>query len=349
MNTIKKSTFLIEYLGKTLPLVRRELWRWQETLRECKSLKLKRLALKSIKEKAFHSIGGAVFSHVEGERCLSLLQFIVAFQTMSDYLDTLCDEGGIYCEKTFRQLHRSMERALVIEENHDDYYSYYPQKEDGGYLESLVERCQDFLRELPNYRMVQDKVLGLNQLYIDLQSLKHLSSDKRERRLIEWYQEKAPIEALSWYEYAAACGSTLALFSLLSLACKKEIKKEEVEAMYNAYFPWVCSLHILLDYLIDHCDDEKMGELNFISYYPHLHKTQERLLYVLETSLRKTSLLPYKKMHQTIIQGLLALYLSDDKAKNINKNIISQLLKKGGVASLFMKHLASVLRRVRYL
>lgn len=349
MEMIQRITFLFPFLCKTIPLAKRELAAWREGLSGCKSRQLQRLARKSIQEKAFHCIGGSSFYNLKGAQSLSLLQFIVSFQTISDYLDTLCDEGGIYCEKSFRQLHKALEKALMVGESHDDYYSFYPQQEDGGYLESLVEKCQRLLVDFPSYRAVQGKALKLVHLYIDLQSLKHLSPENRENRLIEWHKKKCSIEELSWYEFAAACGSTLGIFSLLSLACKEKAPKEEVVEMYEAYYPWVCGLHILLDYLIDALDDKKTGELNFISFYPKLQTMQERLLYFFKVSLSKTARLPNKSQHKMIVLGLLALYLSDQKARAIHPPLISHLIKKGGVESLLMHRLALLLRRWGYL
>ena len=38
---------------------------------------------------------------------------------------------------------------------------------------------------------------------------------------------------------------------LFLAASHKGLSKQEAEAIYQAYFPYICALHILLDYLID--------------------------------------------------------------------------------------------------
>lgn len=345
MAIIKTLVFLLSYLGKTRSQVKGELNHWRRSLATCSDKNLQQLAYKSIQEKAFHCIGGGAYAVLEKKRTRPLLQFIVSFQTISDYLDNLCDEGESQDEQAFLQLHRSMIRALQPKGGHDDYYRFYPYQRDGGYLQSLVEECQKTVTAFPAYHAVQDEILLLVTRYIQLQSLKHLSKETREERLKEWYKKECFMEEIRWYEFAAACGSTLGIFSLLALSCNKKIDTEEKENLYRAYFPWICGLHILLDYLIDAAEDKKKGELNFIDCYQNPRDCQERLLTFLHHAQKNTHCLPQRERHGTIIQGLLALYLSDKKRKTVPPHISSSLLKSGGWEAIFMQRLGCVLRK----
>lgn len=340
--------FLWQYVRRILPLVKKELKKWEEFHRGSRDTPLKALALKSLREKAFHAIGGGAFLPFTQGDGTPLLRFIVSFQTISDYLDTLCDENRLYCEKTFRRLHSSLRKALMPYEDHDDYYQFYPFKEDGGYLLSLVEECQEMAKRLPGFFCVQERILELTHLYIDLQSLKHLSPGIRERRLIEWAEKGSSLYGIDWYEFAAASGSTLGIFSLLSMA-GHSLESKDLKETARAYFPWVSGLHILLDYLIDLEEDREEGELNFVSFYPHPRESLERMKYFYHMSFKKTALLPLKTYHHTILKGLLALYLSDSKRRMVPYQIPEDLLAEGGGEAIFMHRLCLLLRRVKVL
>lgn len=56
--------------------------------------------------------------------CRDLVPLIVAFQTISDYLDNLCDRSdSLHCDD-FRQLHLAMADALSPGMPKADYYRY---------------------------------------------------------------------------------------------------------------------------------------------------------------------------------------------------------------------------------
>lgn len=347
LELVKKGIFFIQYLGITLPQVKRELKGWRKVILGGEKKPLLELAKKSMDEKSFHCMGGGAIRELAEEQHRPLLTFIVAFQSISDYLDTLCDEGEIQNEETFRQLHRALLKALQPRGGQDDYYRFYPHQEDRGYLKSLVKVCQESVTTLPGFSQVQEQVRGLAQLYVDLQSLKHLSPEVVERRLKNWYRKKCSHKEISWYEFAAACGSTLGIFSLLALAGKRKVDAQVQEDLSQAYFPWVCGLHIMLDYLIDFQEDRRKGELNFISYYQNPRHCQERLLAFLRQAQDKVSYLPKKHQHQGIIQGLLALYLSREKAQKVSPQLSSSLLKQGEAHQL--QQLGLLLRKRRIL
>lgn len=302
-----------------LPKVEKELKNWEARARACPAEKLKELALASLKLKKFHCQGGSVFvSQSPSPHRADLLRAITALQTISDYLDNLCDRAGICSAPSFSRLHLAFLDALDPERETADYYSLYPYRQDGGYLASLVRACRDGVAALPGYGAVKEKILALAALYCRLQVDKHASPAEREKRLVSWLE---PLRAemglngdLSWWEMAAATGSTLPIFALLALAAGPKTSSEDAAKISGAYFPWIGSLHILLDYLIDQDEDRKGGDLNFVSYYRDPEEAGSRLLFFFAQSLRKAAELPDPGFHQLVVRGLLAVYLSDPKA-----------------------------------
>ena len=54
---------------------------------------LRKQALASIEHKTFHCEGGAIMALMANEHYQEAIRFIVAYQTISDYLDNLCDRS----------------------------------------------------------------------------------------------------------------------------------------------------------------------------------------------------------------------------------------------------------------
>lgn len=297
-----------------LPGVRSELKRWREKAECIPDPELRKQAIASMTSKEFHCIGGAVYASGNIPKRRDLMRLITAYQTISDYLDNLCDRSTSMCADDFRALHQAMIDAADPQAELHDYYRFRSETEDGGYLNSLVLACQSILRKLPSYSVVQPYVLKLVGLYTDLQVYKHIHPDQREQALLTWWEEHREMcPDLKWNEFAAATGSTLCIFMLFLAASHKGLSKQEAEAIYQAYFPYICALHILLDYLIDQEEDQRGGDLNFCSYYSGIRETTERMRKIAEQASRTSKRLPGARFHLMIVEGLLALYLSDPK------------------------------------
>lgn len=343
---------LARFLTVVLPQVSRELHGWQQQLTVYADWPLLQQASASLSRKRFHAQGGSFyalynFNPVYVKRLVSL---IVALQTISDYLDNLCDRGEIYNEAAFRCLHQAMLAALTcgpIKER--DYYRFYPFKNDGGYLEALVGACRESIGRLPGYPVVQPEVLKLASLYNDLQVYKHLHPVMRGSRLRRWHKKKAAptMPPLYWWEFAAACGSTLGIFTLFALAASPKTEPQEVKKVVEAYFPWVCGLHILLDYWIDQEEDCREGDLNFVACYRSPAFAAERLHLFLQKALQKVAALPHPGFHRSVVRGLLAVYLSDPKVKAQGlQQSARSLIQAGGAEATFFYGLCLLLRRL---
>lgn len=327
-----------------------ELTRWNYLAGKIPDPELRRQAIASLKLKRFHAQGGAVYALYPAVASHeNILKFIVAFQTISDYLDNLCDRAGVEDEAAFRQLHLAMFDAVAPEGDLHDYYRYYPYHDDLGYLNLLVTECRTELLKFPAYRLILSSLKEQIQLYADLQSLKHLRKSIRLSRLSSWaksYQEYYP--DLLWGEFAAATGSTLGIFLLFAAASEESLTAAETARIDKAYFPYIHGLHILLDYYIDAQEDQKMGDLNFVQYYSNQQQCQTRLQFFIGESLKKSAFLRYPKFHQTVIMGLLAMYLSDAKAHTAaNQSTTNELLRTGGPTAIFYHNCCRLLRTLK--
>ena len=336
------------FLFQGFPGVNRELAGWRRRAAAIPDPRLREQALASLTLKKFHCQGGSVYAAWPRRHCRELLRAIVALQTISDYLDNLCDRAGILDEEAFRQLHLAVTDALIPGGAGHDYYAAYPYHRDGGYLRALVRACRESLAALPGYELVREEALYLADLYCRLQATKHTYPDRRRERLQVWLrpllgQIPAP---LYWWELAAATGSTLGIFALMALAARGETQARDVAGVKAAYFPWIGGLHILLDYLIDQEEDRAGGDLNFCAFYRDGAEAGRRLNYFLQESLAAARNLPDPAFHLLVVRGLPAFYLSDGKAARQEQLPARQaILRTAGPFSRNLYRLCRVLRR----
>ncbi|MCL6585661.1 MAG: tetraprenyl-beta-curcumene synthase family protein [Anoxybacillus sp.] len=320
------------------PVVHRELAFWRKKAENIPDPELRKQALASMNTKTFHCEGGAILALLaEGNR-EECIRFIVAYQTISDYLDNLCDRSTSLDPLDFRALHDSMPDALCVGAVPTNYYRYRREQNDGGYLHELVYTCQDVLKKVGHYDTIAPLLKELAGYYCDLQVHKHVKQEERIPRLTQWFaQHKNNLPPMEWYEFSACSGSTLGIFCLVAYAFNESFSKELAHRVRDGYFPYIQGLHILLDYFIDQEEDRLGGDLNFCFYYPNDIVLFERLCHFIEEAERHLSELPHGAFHRLIHRGLLGLYLSDEKVRahsNI-RQLAKQLLRMGGPISRF--------------
>jgi tetraprenyl-beta-curcumene synthase len=306
-----------EIYRKILPHVHMLLDSWKQKAIRIPDDELRQQAIASMTTKQFHCEGGGVYGLLaKPDQLLPVLQFIVAYQTISDYLDNLCDRSVSMDEANFRQLHQSMIDAVSGTVSTNNYYRLQKHQDDGGYLLSLVKTCHEALVQLPNYKLYQDHIRLLCQMYCDLQVYKHIALDRREAALFQWWEKhQKSFPQLKWYEFAAATGSTLGIFYYVALASYGQGTLELSQAVFEAYFPYIQGLHILLDYLIDQEEDRKGGDLNFCFYYPSEEEKLKRIEWISQEARHKAGQLPNAPFHRMMVEGLLGLYLSSQKVR----------------------------------
>ncbi len=321
------------------PVVHRYLDGWKKFAAVIPDNELRYQALASIRTKTFHCEGGAVYGLLAGSDYREAVKFIVAYQTISDYLDNLCDRGTSLDPDDFRALHESMLHALTPNAQLSSYYRFRSEHNDGGYLAALVTTCQDTLRKLPRYSSAAVHLHELAGLYGDLQVYKHVTRENRVGLLQKWFAAQKYFfpEKMTWYEFSACAGSTLGIFCLVASLFNPQMTGELLSDIKKAYFPWVQGLHILLDYLIDQEEDRLGQDLNFCSFYPNELVLTKRLATFYLKAMQRVSELTHPRFHRLIIRGLLSIYLSDEKVfrqKDV-RQVARILLRIGGAHTLF--------------
>ena len=343
-------TMMIKACFNVLPDAHRCLNRWKDLAKHIPNPELRRQALASISTKTFHCEGGSAYGLLAGKKCGEAIRFIVAYQTISDYLDNLCDRSTSLDPADFRALHESMLNALTPGARRANYYRFRDEQDDGGYLTSLVRTCQDVLEKVPAYDKISSALHELEGYYCNLQVHKHVKEEDRVPRLKEWFEAyRNDMPEMSWYEFSACCGSTLGIFCLVACAFNEQCSDDLVSRVKGAYFPWVQGFHILLDYFIDQEEDRLERDLNFCSYYKDDEEMLRRLTYFFNQADRNISGLPNQEFHRMVNRGLFAIYLSDKKVgrqKTVRK-MAKKLIRLGGWGTYFFYLNGWIYRRIK--
>lgn len=313
---MRPTRFLYRLFHDVMPRSRAQVARWTALAESIPDDVLRLQALSSLRHKRFHADGGAVYAAARAEHAEVLVELIVALQTISDYLDNLCDRCDVYNAADFRLLHDSMRAAVNPGVPSKSYYALRGSLDDGGYLEALVTTCQNCVQKLPSYKLVQAKVNWFVERYCELQEKKHIEPELREATLLKWsspYADK--LDDILWWEFSAATGSTLGMFSLF-LAATEPLNEETVKELTQAYFPWVCGLHILLDYLIDLEEDAAAKDFNFVACYANARFAKSRIHHFAKESVKRARHIGMDGyIHRFVVKGLLAMYFSDNKVR----------------------------------
>ncbi len=294
---------------------------------------LRQEALKSMSQKTFHCYGASFYAELVSKHHQDdYLKFMISYQTLCDYLDNLVDQTDRISEANFRRLHQSLRHIFTFEET--TYYAHQPHQQDGGYLTFLMKRCQSVLKKIPNYEELAPHLIKLASLYIDLQVYKHLNVTSRELKLKYWAHEfEATYPDLAWYEFSAASGSTLCIFSLIANSFSSSKNQEDVSDLVKAYFPSVQLVHIMLDYFVDRHADELEGELNFFAQYPSKNIGLVMLEHHFKQAKHHVSQLKNSSFHQMILNGLFALYLAEGMLQNEDVSLEKSVIKRMPVST----------------
>ena len=343
-------TMAAKILFLVIPKVGHHLEYWRGKAAAIPDPELRRQALASIETKTFHCEGGALYALLAGAYREEAIRFIVAYQTISDYLDNLCDRSTSLDPEDFTALHESMLDALTPGTSPRGYYRFRREQDDNGYLRGLVTTCQEVLSRVPRYHLIANWMRELEGYYAELQVHKHVRLEERVPRLQAWFERhKGGLPEMRWYEFSACAGSTLGIFCLASCGFDLSLSAEYACAIRCAYFPWVQGLHILLDYFVDQEEDRLAGDLNFCSFYENSDTMVKRLVHAFKESDRAVAELPHAAFHRMVCHGLLAIYLSDRKVDRQQRmrQMALRIMKEGRGATFLFFLTCWIRRRLR--
>ena len=276
---------------------------------------LREQAVASIAEKAYHVQGGCVLAtFLEPAAAKRHIAIVTPLETIYDYLDNLCDRLPSLPPSAYPTVHEALYDAVDLSRTPTDYYRDCSHNNDGGYLRSLVDDVRAHLHTLPHYERIKTYLCTAVEHYCDLQAKKHLPPEEREAACRAWFANSgATFAHLRWYEFAAACGSSLPVFAMLALAEHPSINDEVLSATFDAYLPALSSVHIMLDYFIDQAEDREHDELNFVACYKDNADATNRLSLLIRDAHARILGLVTSEQHTFVLRSMLGFYLTHPK------------------------------------
>ena len=303
---------LLRFLRRIVPLASAQL----ETIRgraaaiPDEALRLE--ALSSVDGKAYHVAGACILAtFLPDEAARNYVSIVAPLESIYDYLDNLCDRHPDVPIEAYPVLHQAIADALDPAAEPRDYYAMGPAGADGGYLRWLVTRTQDGIRSIGGYEALMPHFRDAAELYAEMQTYKHYPAGEREAQLIAWYERRGQALDLEWQEFACAAGSQFQVYApLYELLAGRP---SAIDAAYDAHFPAVAALHVLLDSFIDRAEDREHGELCFAEVYPSQDRLRERAGNLAERAKRGFSALPVPAEHRFVLRVMALFYLTHPK------------------------------------
>jgi tetraprenyl-beta-curcumene synthase len=316
-----------------LPVVGREVGAWRRRARAMPDRPLREGALDSLTRKRANAEGAALFTILTRRRNHGLLRLLVAYEIVWDYLDNVSEAGAAEGEVNGRQLHRALLEAVDLEISVSDYYRHHPWRDDGGYLQALVEVCRQQCRRLPSYQRVRSLLLG-EARRSEVGTLNHcLNPAERDRALRRWAEHEFQEDSggvVPWYELTAAASCSAAAHVLLIMAADRDCDERDVADTYAAYFPRFSIATTMLDSYVDRDEDLVSGAHSYISHYPSEEIACMRVADSVALSSSALRRLPNGHRHAVIVACMVAMYSSKDSARAPARRASTHSLVRAG-------------------
>jgi tetraprenyl-beta-curcumene synthase len=304
---------LIRFMTRIVPLSAAALETIRERAQTIPDRQLRAEALSSVDRKAYHVAGACILAtFLPPDAARNYVEIVAPLETIYDYLDNLCDRHPEVGVAAYPVLHLAIADALDPQAPVRDYYACGPAGDDGGYLRDLVRRTQRALAHAPHLDLLGPHFAEAAALYGEMQTHKHYPAGEREQRCVAWYERHRDRYAdIDWHEFASAAGSQFHVYGPLFEAFLG--RRDAIAGTYDAYFPYVSALHVLLDAFIDQAEDREHGELNFSHVYGGATALRRRVRSLFDAAKARLRELPGDRAHRFVLDVMTLFYLSHPK------------------------------------
>jgi tetraprenyl-beta-curcumene synthase len=300
------------YWLDVFPHVGREVRRWRRHAQLVPDPVLRKLAIDTHYGERLNAEGATAFAILAPHKHRpAVVQAIVAFQAIYEYVDTLAEQPCRDPVANGHRLHGALLTALDPARRHSDYYEHSSSEHDCRYMRSMVDTCRRACASLPSYPAVADAALQAAERIVTYQSLVHGRPGTDHRTLASWSDSLTPRgSGLRWWETASSAASSLGIYALIAAAARPALDGEQVDTIQQTYFPWIGALHLLLDSLVDRAADEESGHHNLVEHYSSTDEAASRLGTIAFRALQATETVPGGVQHAMILAAMASFYLS---------------------------------------
>jgi tetraprenyl-beta-curcumene synthase len=205
---------------------------------------------------------------------------------------------------------------------------------------------------LPSVASVRESIGRAAKRIAVYQSFNHGDARGSYELFERWARRSNPSCAgLRPWEAAVGSGSTLAVLALIASAADPRLDSSTAEEIDQAYFPWIGSLHSLLDSLVDQDEDIAADGRALVGYYTSPDDAAVRMGRIADESLCRAAALPEGRRHALILAAMTSFYiceLQDSPSPHAQLVAPSVLGAIGGLATPSMAVLSArrSLRRI---
>lgn len=274
---------------------------------------LRRLALEALDRKRGNLEGAAAFAALAPRESRPfVVKALVSCQAICDYLDLLSEQPSRDPIANGYRLHEALIVATARGEPHRDYYAHHPHGHDGGYLVALVDAARTALSALPSVSSIGGSIRHAAERIAVYQSFNHGDACGSYEPFERWArQASARHTGMYPWETAAGAGSTLAVLALIASAADPHLEQSAARQIEDAYFPWIGSLHSLLDSLVDHDEDIAVEGRALVGYYASPADAAIRMRTIAGEALRRAVALPSGRRHALIVAAMTSFYICE--------------------------------------
>jgi tetraprenyl-beta-curcumene synthase len=308
------------------PRVAVELRHWRSLANRIPDPTLRRMALAALEQKRGNVEGAAAFAAlVSGAYRPLVVRALVSCQVICDYLDLLAEQPSRDPVANGYRLHEALIVATAPGEPHRDYYAEHPHAEDGGYLHALVSSLGDALMMLPSFACTAESLGNAAERIAVYQSFNHGDARGSFESFENWAARGALAhEGLRPWESAAGAGSTLVVLAMIAAAADPGLPPSVAREIEHAYFPWIGSLHSLLDSLVDYHEDVALQGRALVGYYQSACEAAERMRTLAAEALRRAHELPRGRRHALIVAAMTSFYVCEvDRRHSAHARLIA--------------------------
>ncbi len=351
VSLLRSLSYYIKYNKSIYPSIEKKFKEYRTYTKRIRKLSVKATAREALDKSRFDAAVSSICLLYDKTNTELAAEVLFSFDAIVQYLNSICLRSYTGTEPFLKLIFSSLRDALNLRTDaYENYFTFFPSKDDDGYLTILVEKCRQKVLLLPSYNVIRDHLAAFISLFIDLQVTKFSSDDNaKEVNLINWstaHGQKYP--ELSCWEYCMAVDSNLSIRLLLAMATDPELSEQKAENLNSAFFPWICCIQKILEGYINYNDDLFSGNINYDFYYENLKEYENRIIFFMDRALKfKTGQWSHTRMAAKL---LLGIYITHPKASEGMNGITSKaLLKAGGRGMFFYTRALKLLHSKIYL
>lgn len=347
---VKSIKYSSRYNKIIYPVIQQRISEYSAYTRRIRKPSIRSMALEALEKNRFDGAVSAVCTLCPQIDISSAADVMFSFQAIIRYLSTICIRSSNNTEPFLKLIYASLKDAANLRtEAFEQYFTFFPSKNDDGYLSILVEKCRQKVRLLPSFEIIRDHLAAFLTLFIDLQVVKYSpDEDAREVNLNNWSTAHGKkYSDLSDCEFCMAADSPLALLMLLALATEPGLTEQKAENFSKALFPWMCGIQKILEGYANFNKEVFSGTGNNNFYYENLKEYENRIKFFINKIFGLKGI--NSKHFRTMVKMLLCIYTTHPKAEEGMGRITGKaLVQSGGRGMFFYLSSVKLLRARKY-